>query len=127
VERAVDDEVAELEPDDPVVAGERLVDERSHTPVASHSSRRRRSVDSEVSVIRPATSQLQPVTRRTRIPKKHFRSLVRGRWQPTTLGASASMMGTSTGLSLVGCTRDPSRATTTTGGCLCQSPIGARS
>jgi hypothetical protein len=83
VERAVDDEVAELEPDDPLVAGERLVDERSHTPVASHSSRRRRSVDSEVSVIRPATSQLQPVTRRTRIPKKHFRSLVRGRWQPS--------------------------------------------
>ena len=36
-------------------------------------------------------------------------------------------MGTSTGLSLVGCTRDPSRAATTTGGGLCQWPIGARS
>jgi hypothetical protein len=43
------------------------------------------------------------------------------------LGLERKNDGVSTGLSLVGCTRDPSRATTTTGGCLCQLPIGARS
>ena len=43
------------------------------------------------------------------------------------LGIEARAMGTSTGLSLFGCSRTPSRTTTTAGGCLCQSPIGARS
>src|SRR5665213_2164603 len=102
----------------------------SNTPAAIHSSRRVRIVVSDTLCphSRSASSQEQPVTRRTNIPSKQSRSVALGRWQPNgwvrsgggisgamaaqtvspTSGSSARMMvGTST-WSLVGWVSTPS-------------------
>lgn len=57
----------------------------SNTPAAIHSSRRARSVVSDTLCSRIASMSTHdaPVVRRIRIPQKHSRSAIRGRWQPS--------------------------------------------
>src|SRR5579863_120923 len=110
------------------------------TPSSTHSSRRARAVVSETFMAqrRSAVTQLQPVTRRTRISSKTNRSEVLGRWQPsgwdlegpgrcgstaaktasTTWGSSARMMVGHLHSVVGGLDEHPDHlgATTTTGG-----------